>query len=142
MKWPALIAKAVAAKRLRTETAPALQASFDSSTNWQARLELAEVLNHVDPTAARTLTPVLAAAFDLIGEPAASVHPVVWYGRLIRALESRAPRGQGAQLRYGVIMLLVIYVMPSGAAGFVRIAAAQWVRARQSWVNRSERRSP
>jgi branched-chain amino acid transport system permease protein len=43
---------------------------------------------------------------------------------------------------YGVIMLLVIYVMPSGAAGFVRIAAAQWVRARQSWVNRSERRSP
>jgi branched-chain amino acid transport system permease protein len=43
---------------------------------------------------------------------------------------------------YGVIMLLVIYVMPSGAAGFVRIAAAQWARARQSWVNRSERRSP
>ena len=43
---------------------------------------------------------------------------------------------------YGVIMLLVIYVMPSGAAGFVRIAAAQWVRARQSWINRSERRSP
>src|SRR5437763_32111 len=43
---------------------------------------------------------------------------------------------------YGVIMLLVVYVMPSGAAGFVRIAAAQWGRARQSWVNRSERRSP
>src|SRR4051812_27821545 len=36
---------------------------------------------------------------------------------------------------YGVIMLLVIYVMPSGAAGFVRIAAAQWGGARQSWVN-------
>lgn len=55
------------------------------------------------------LVLLLAVAFDLIGEPAASVHPVVWYGRLIRALESRAPRGQGAQLRYGVIMLLVAF---------------------------------
>jgi branched-chain amino acid transport system permease protein len=26
---------------------------------------------------------------------------------------------------YGVILLLVIYVMPSGAAGFVRFAAAR-----------------
>ena len=43
---------------------------------------------------------------------------------------------------YGAIMLLVIYVMPSGAAGFVRLAAAHWAKTRQSWVNRSERRSP
>jgi branched-chain amino acid transport system permease protein len=41
---------------------------------------------------------------------------------------------------YGAIMLLVIYVMPSGAAGFARLVAAQWVR-RQSWIKRSERRS-
>jgi branched-chain amino acid transport system permease protein len=40
---------------------------------------------------------------------------------------------------YGVILLLVIYVMPSGAAGFVLLLAA---KSRQYWVNRSERRSP
>ena len=33
---------------------------------------------------------------------------------------------------YGVILLLVIYVMPSGAAGFVRLAGAQLVRRRCS----------
>ena len=43
---------------------------------------------------------------------------------------------------YGLIMLLVIYVMPSGAAGFARLAAAQSAKARQTWINRSERRSP
>ena len=43
---------------------------------------------------------------------------------------------------YGVILLLVIYVMPSGAAGFVRLLAAQWAKSRQHRVNRSERRSP
>lgn len=52
---------------------------------------------------------LLAAGFDLLGEPAASVHPVVWYGRLIRVLERRAPRGQNAQLKYGVIMLLLAF---------------------------------
>ena len=43
---------------------------------------------------------------------------------------------------YGIILLLVIYVMPSGAAGFARLAAAHWTKSRQYWVNRSERRSP
>jgi branched-chain amino acid transport system permease protein len=33
---------------------------------------------------------------------------------------------------YGVIMLLVIFVMPSGAAGFVRSAVARVSRLRQS----------
>jgi branched-chain amino acid transport system permease protein len=40
---------------------------------------------------------------------------------------------------YGIILLLVIFVMPSGAAGFARLAAAQLARARQSWNTRSER---
>jgi len=40
---------------------------------------------------------------------------------------------------YGIILLLVIYVMPSGAAGFARLLAA---KSRQYWVNRSEGRSP
>jgi branched-chain amino acid transport system permease protein len=39
---------------------------------------------------------------------------------------------------YGVILLLVIYVMPSGAAGFVRFLAA---KSRQYWFNRSDGRS-
>jgi branched-chain amino acid transport system permease protein len=39
---------------------------------------------------------------------------------------------------YGVILLLVIYVMPSGAAGFVRLLAA---KSRQYWTNRSQGRS-
>jgi branched-chain amino acid transport system permease protein len=42
---------------------------------------------------------------------------------------------------YGIILLLVIYVMPSGAAGFARLATGYWARSRQYWVNRSERRS-
>jgi branched-chain amino acid transport system permease protein len=39
---------------------------------------------------------------------------------------------------YGVILLLVIYVMPSGAAGFVRLLAA---KSRQYSTNRSQGRS-
>jgi branched-chain amino acid transport system permease protein len=42
---------------------------------------------------------------------------------------------------YGVILLLVIFVMPSGAAGFARLAAAQLARLRHSWNTRSQRRS-
>lgn len=33
---------------------------------------------------------------------------------------------------YGIILLLVIFVMPAGAAGFVRLAAAHLMRSRQS----------
>jgi branched-chain amino acid transport system permease protein len=43
---------------------------------------------------------------------------------------------------YGVILLLVIYVMPSGAAGFARWLTASWGRIRQSRLNRSLGRSP
>jgi branched-chain amino acid transport system permease protein len=42
---------------------------------------------------------------------------------------------------YGVILLVVIFVMPSGAAGFARLAAAQLARLRQSRTRSSERRS-
>jgi len=37
---------------------------------------------------------------------------------------------------YGVILLLVIFVMPSGAAGFARLVAAQFANARQYWSKR------
>ena len=42
---------------------------------------------------------------------------------------------------YGVIMLLVIFVMPSGAAGFARLALAWAIRGRQSLGANAERRS-
>jgi branched-chain amino acid transport system permease protein len=37
---------------------------------------------------------------------------------------------------YGVILLLVIFIMPSGAAGFVRLAAGRLARTRQSVTTR------
>ena len=44
-----------------------------------------------------------ALALDLlVGEPPARVHPVVWMGRLIGWLESRAPSAPRPQLLYGV----------------------------------------
>ena len=42
---------------------------------------------------------------------------------------------------YGVILLLVIFVMPSGAAGFARVALAWATRGRQSLRAQPERRS-
>jgi branched-chain amino acid transport system permease protein len=37
---------------------------------------------------------------------------------------------------YGVILLLVIFVMPSGAAGFARLAAAQFAKTQRYWTKR------
>ena len=42
---------------------------------------------------------------------------------------------------YGVILLLLIFIMPSGAAGFARLAAARLARLRQSQTTRSAGRS-
>ncbi|GHO46400.1 cobalamin biosynthesis protein [Ktedonospora formicarum] len=53
------------------------------------------------------LVLLLAVGFDLLGEPPARFHPVVWYGKLIRMLERRAPHSNNARLLYGVWMLLV-----------------------------------
>jgi adenosylcobinamide-phosphate synthase len=47
---------------------------------------------------------LLAFVFDLWGEPPASWHPVIWFGRLIRCLERGAPRGRLPQLLYGAAM--------------------------------------
>lgn len=50
----------------------------------------------------RTLPLVVALGIDrLLGEPPSSVHPVVWIGRLVAALERRAPTGDRARLLYG-----------------------------------------
>lgn len=48
-----------------------------------------------------------ALAFDLVvGEPAAAIHPVVWMGRLQRALRRLAPRAPATAFAYGALMAL------------------------------------
>ena len=58
------------------------------------------------------VTPVTlgsAVAVDLLwGEPPGAIHPVVWMGRLIGALERRAPEGEAARLSYGVALVGIV----------------------------------
>src|ERR1700682_3714852 len=49
---------------------------------------------------------LVACCFDLLGEPPATLHPVVWYGKLIELLVEDAPQGKLAQLLYGVGMVM------------------------------------
>src|SRR4051812_2175333 len=46
-----------------------------------------------------------ALSLDLLGEPPAALHPVVWYGRLIHYLEQAAPEKPLARFFYGLLML-------------------------------------
>lgn len=50
---------------------------------------------------------LVALGLDLLGEPPAAWHPVVWFGKLIRRLERAAPQGHVPQLLYGVVMLVL-----------------------------------
>ena len=54
-------------------------------------------------------TVLLAGLIDVtLGEPPSALHPVVWMGRLIGALERRRPRGRpGAEFAYGVVIVAV-----------------------------------
>jgi adenosylcobinamide-phosphate synthase len=54
-------------------------------------------------------TVLLAGLIDAtLGEPPAWLHPVVWMGQLIGALERRRPRSRpGAEFAYGVLIVLV-----------------------------------
>jgi adenosylcobinamide-phosphate synthase len=54
-------------------------------------------------------TVLLAGLIDVtLGEPPSALHPVVWMGRLIGALEGRRPRGRpGAEFAYGVLLVVV-----------------------------------
>lgn len=49
----------------------------------------------------------LALGFDLLGEPPAMWHPVVWYGKLIQRLEQAAPAQPLQQFFYGIGMLVL-----------------------------------
>ncbi len=48
---------------------------------------------------------LIALGLDIMGEPPAAWHPVVWFGKLIQRLERAAPRGRIPQLLYGGVML-------------------------------------
>ena len=54
------------------------------------------------------ITLVTALAVDgLFGEPPARFHPVVWMGRLVSALERRAPARESLRLWYGAGLVTV-----------------------------------
>jgi len=61
---------------------------------------------------------VAAIALDLVaGEPPGQIHPVVWLGRLIAALDRRAPRGgRSSQLAYGAAMVAIVAGLSAAVA--------------------------
>lgn len=59
---------------------------------------------------------LVAFILDLLGEPPTNLHPVVWYGKLIRYMEYKMPPGRLPQLLYGVVMLALampVAVLPA-----------------------------
>ena len=73
---------------------------------------------------------LLAALLDVaLGEPPAALHPVVWMGRLIGALERRRPRHRPrAELAYGVLIVLV-----TAGAAFAAGLLLTWAFGRVPW---------
>ena len=69
-----------------------------------------------DAAIAAGITVVIAGGLDMLGEPPAVWHPVVWYGKLIQFLEQAAPQRPLAQFLYGIAMLMLttpIAVLPT-----------------------------
>lgn len=50
---------------------------------------------------------VMALGLDMLGEPPATWHPVVWFGKLIHTWERGAPRGHLPQMLYGGVILVL-----------------------------------
>ena len=71
---------------------------------------------------------LVALGLDVLGEPPDAWHPVAWYGKLIQRLEQAAPRGDMAQMVYGLVMLIV--AAPTAILPAVIVhRLARWVRA-------------
>jgi adenosylcobinamide-phosphate synthase len=66
-------------------------------------------------------TLLIALGVDALGEPPLTIHPVVWYGKLIRRLEQKAPRMPLLQLLYGLFMLLI-----ASPAAFLPASFMHW----------------
>jgi adenosylcobinamide-phosphate synthase len=78
--------------------------------------------------ARRTLA--LALALDLVvGEPPAQVHPVVWMGRVLDALERRAPNDVRARFWFGLLVGLGVPLVWAAAALAVGRLAPWYVQA-------------
>jgi adenosylcobinamide-phosphate synthase len=77
-------------------------------------------------------TVFLAGIFDAaLGEPPGLVHPVVWMGRLVGALERRRPRGRPrAEFAYGV----AIVVITAGVAGVTGVLLTIGLGALPWWA--------
>ncbi len=75
---------------------------------------------------------LVALGLDILGEPPAAWHPVVWYGKLIQRLELATPGGRIPQLLYGVVMLALAAPAAFLPAAIVqRLAKRVRVEARQ-----------
>jgi len=68
---------------------------------------------------------LVALGLDVLGEPPAAWHPVVWFGKLIRRLERAAPQGHVPQVLYGVVMLAL-----AAPAAFLPAAIVHWLAKR------------
>jgi adenosylcobinamide-phosphate synthase len=77
-------------------------------------------------------TVLLAGVFDVVlGEPPTPVHPVVWMGRLIGALERRRPRNRPlAEFAYGVLIVGVT----AGTAAGAGVALTRVLRRLPWWL--------
>ena len=77
-------------------------------------------------------TVLLAGAFDVaFGEPPAQVHPVVWMGKLIGALERRRPHDRpAAEFAYGVGVVAVT----AGTAAGAGVAVTRGLRRLPWWL--------
>jgi adenosylcobinamide-phosphate synthase len=77
-------------------------------------------------------TVLLAGVIDVtLGEPPAPVHPVVWMGRLVGALERRRPQGRPlAEFAYGVAVVGVT----AGAAAGAGVALSRGLRRLPWWL--------
>ena len=80
-----------------------------------------------DGLALNALALLLAVALDrLLPEPPAGVHPVVWMGRAITALERWAPEIHASAFLYGCAIVVAV-VGVSSLLAWVAVTALMWV---------------